>query len=554
MRRAMEKANTWSAADTAGTHRREPLTANEAFRISAAADIYPEKPAAEAPDGYRPPSRATRWAMEDVAETSALYSPSFVLAAAAMFLVAAVAVIAMLVLTGVLEMHSARDVLVFALASFLLLAVVQLLSACVDSMGRLLPVGPRGPFTYRMWTAVLSGYAVLAVLATANLVRLVMVSHDIGDLGSGALLRESAPLAHMDAFRVLNLYEACLWGCVYMWLVSIVPLTVNLVNRAHPERSATPAQIYAEVDRCARAEFGESATDMLHAARMEGSMHSDRIQAVLKCIREVRPSAVTFWTKSTIFSLPAFMEAVLFAIVGLHWLAALLYSVGALQFNATSDVYRFYFLLTVAILLPVMIVLYTKVSPSVDGVKSKFSREYIVAVLAPVVVAVVCIGALGFIGKGIAEQFVGDDDDDDGSSRYFYGDDDDDDDRLRVEESSFFDGDAVTFANAILYNRLFALVDCYVYAGAIILYYAVIAGAARLRPTVVATWVAWDPMARPGIHEKSAGWMWYNRSPEHLDQAASILDPSSRLVSAASSAGALWDGDLLAPKTRAMNE
>lgn len=534
-----------------GTHRREPLVAKEAFRVSAASDIYPEKPAAEPHRGYKPPSSVTRWAMEEVAETSALYSTPFILAAAMMFLVASVAVIATLVLTGVAEMHSSRDVLVFALVSFSLLALVQLLSACIDSMGRLFPMGPRGPFAYRMWTAVFAGYAVLAVMAATNLVRLVLVSHDIGELGNGALLRESAQLSDMDAFAVLNRYEACLWGCVYMWLASIVPLTVNLVNRAHPERKTTPTEIYEEVNSCTRIRFGEHATDMLHAARMEGATHGEHIQAVLGCIREVRPSSVTFWTKSTLFSLPAFMEAVIFAVVAIHWFVALLYSVDALHFDDSSDVYCFYFLPTVVILLPVMVVLYSKVSPSVDGVKSKFSREYIVAVLAPVVVAVVCIGALGFLGKGIAEQFAGDDDDDDGDSLYFYGGDDDDDDRLRVEESSFFGDDDVTGAKAILYNRLFILVDCYVYAAPIILYYAVVAVAARLRPTVVATWVSWDPAAKPAVLQQSASWMWYNRSTEHeQDPAVAILDPSSVLFRRASLDGAVWEGDLLAPIMR----
>lgn len=520
----------------------KPLTAQEAFRVSAARDMIPARSVLEtrnaqklrANGAYLPPTSYTEWSMEEVAESSALYSAAFITTAATIFIVASTAFVALLILCGAIEMHSAKDIRVFAIVTFIMACVGAVLTVCVDAVQPLLPFGPRGPRTYRASTSSYASYALLAVLLIINLVRFFMIAHDVDDAGSGHLLRTSRDLGSMEDLRILDRYIACLWGAVYAWVIAAPALILNIFDRAYPERVADLSEIYAEVYHCGASLINCSVSRLITKAQTTtGATRSAAIALFFRCIRHIRPTSTTFWTASTLVSPSTAFELFIYGTFFIHAGVALLYATDAMEFDDRQEFYRFYFAPAILVVIPLIVVLFTQISPMVNKERGKFTRQYLLATLVPLALVIVIVGILGFRGKGIEEKMPVEDDDEENSltsgySAFFY--DDDDLGALAVPAEHIFgsgnDGD-VSAPRLIVYNEVFTLVDGYIYLSALLVYYFVISFAAHIRPTVTATYVTFDRNGIEQALDASAKWLWYNKDNTNDDNKRdSFIDPS----------------------------
>ncbi len=495
----------------------KPLTLAEATRVSTAWSMFPDRNIRDKKSSINVTTRVPVWSV--LAHDSRYLTPQTVIAGGVAFLVTGTAVLSLMLLIGWAEFSSANNIRAFALTTFGLVGFCVMISLVVDLIVYLTESSHRR-LTHRHWSIVLIPMALLIILAVFQLTRLLMVAHDIEDLGNAAILRDDDQ-ENEAKFEVIDRLASALWGNIYMWTVVSAPLIASIVARVNGDQVISPRDLYEEVDENIKDVHSASLSALIKATAATETSNFERsvvVAWIMQAVRDLKPTITVYLSKTELASIGAFLDFLLFVVLSAQAFAALLYSVNAVEFDSADDFYIFYFYPAFVTMALIIMALAVELRPTVDGMKTKFTRLYQMEVIAPAVVAALVTSLMAFRGGGIVDAITGGQDDDG----------DDDGETLFMEESFFFDSSDANSAKTILYNEFCSFISYYPFTTAVFLYYLFTAVAARLRPTIVATRITFDPRLTKGVLSDSALWGWIDTSSDpEMKKRKRLLDPSA---------------------------
>lgn len=501
-------------ASHAGRNAPAPLNFTDAMLASASRPFVPSQ---RLPHQYT--TRVYEWCMGNVKSVSAAWaSPQFFAGIMPLCTTLTTALLALAALLGWVDLQSDRDIRALGIISFILNFGAILVSVIVDSLGDIVPGVTSQALTHESAAIVSMPHVALCVLSVVQLVRMLLVAHDVDDIGANVLFHSAD--TNFKKFVVFNRVAGALWGYLYTWIVIASYAIHAATTRAYTTYVSSVVEINEQVDKRMVDKLNKGARIVSAEIRAATPAALPMLKVLaLNCIRTVRPAMNAVLSTTTLFTANTAGLVCISVIIMIHGVSALLISTDVIEFDDQQDLYNFYFYPSMLVILISTGVLALEIVPHADKYRTKFTRDYIIATSVPVIVAVVFAALTAFRLNGLHAAIGGAMDDDA----------DDDGDTLFMTNNFFFDNQDVNHAKLIFHDGLYACVDLVMYQSILVWTYVMCALMAHLRPTIVDVFITFDPREAMGSLSLGKAWTPLSHSDRpnetKAEEVSNLINP-----------------------------